>query len=159
METAIQFLERVYLPGYITILDQDFSGNKARFDFRPIEPPVTVLSDRYLTPRGTHILLSQGAYCFSEKLMIDNDLFDRETIERWGLAGRLKLVEFNQKFRKEINLSDTLQGRLTLTRLRPGKIPIVQFDFELGYRASTGNMTGLVSPKPTPQTNADILRL
>ncbi len=159
METAIQFLERMYLPGYMTILSEDYSGDKAWFDFRPVEPQVTILSDRYLTPRGTHICLSQSSYCFFERLMIDRGYFNPGKLHQLGFEGRLKLVEFNQRFRREVKLSDLLQGRLDLTKLRHDKIPILRMDFDLGNRAITGSLTGVIAPHSMPQTNSDILRI
>jgi len=158
MNTSIQFLEAMYLPGYMTVLSEDYSGNKAQFDFRPVEPQVTVLSDNYLTPRGTHICLSQSSYCFFEYLMNNEGLMDPEELRGIGFEGRLKLVEFNQRFRREVNLSDNLQGSLTLTKLRHGKIPVVKMDFELGNRAITGNLTGVIAQNPVPQANSDLLR-
>jgi len=158
MKTAKQFLEEMYLPGYMTILSEGYGGNKAWFDFMPVEPQVTVLSDRYLSPRGTHICLSQSSYCFFERLMVDREFFDPEELQGIGREGRLKLVEFNQRFGREVPLSNNFQGRLVLTKLRHGKIPIVKMDFDLGNRSITGNLTGVIAPNPVTQTNTDIMR-
>ena len=60
MKTTLDFLKRVYFPGYMTITDIDFSGNNAYFNFRPVEPPVMLYTD-YFTPRGVHISISQAS--------------------------------------------------------------------------------------------------
>jgi len=148
----------MYLPGYMTILNEDYSKGKAWFDFKPVEPQVTVLSDKYLTPRGTHICLSQSSYCFFEKLIEDGGHFNPEELHQLGFDGRLKLVEFNQRFRKEVKLSEILQGRLELTKLRWGKMPLLKMDFDLGNKSITGNLVGVIAPNPIPQTNRDILK-
>ncbi len=158
MNTALQFLEQMYLPSYMTVSNTDFSGNRLYFDFEPVEPPVTVLSEKYLTPRGTHIVVSQSGYCVLEK-EIEKLGLDAKGLRDLTREGRLKLVEFNQRFRRELGLSETLQGRLTLTRLRAGKLPVIKLDFDLGERAVTGEMTGVIAPHSVPQTNADILRM
>ena len=153
MKTATEWLKEMYLPGYMGLVSEDYTRNNGDFNFVPREPPVTVLSDMYLTPRGLHIFLSQAGYCFVERLIGEgefNDL-DIESFRSQTEQGRLKLVELYQKFRKEVGLANILQGRLVLTRLRPGRIPIVRFDFEVGNRAITGGMTGLIAPKPMPQ--------
>ena len=93
--------------------------------------------------------------------IMDSETFenlDLETFRSDTEEGRLKIVELNQKFRKEVGLANPLQGRLTLTKLRQGKTPIIRLDFEIGNRAITGSMMGLIAPEPVPQLNADILR-
>ncbi|MDP3917347.1 MAG: hypothetical protein Q8Q42_03600 [Nanoarchaeota archaeon] len=160
MISTTQFLESIYLPGYMTVLNADYSGNVGLFKFKPAEPPVTILSDRYLTPRGTHISLSQGGICFVEQMIHEDKLDDLTIEELRGTTreGRLKLVEFNQRFRREVGLSDSLQGKMILTKHRSGKIPVVRFDFDLGNRSVIGDFTAVIAPHPVPQTNTDILR-
>jgi len=70
----------------------------------------------------------------------------------------LKIIELNQKYRKEVALDRDLQGRLDLTKSRWGKMPVFKVDFDLANRAITGNLTAVFAPKPMPQMNADILR-
>jgi len=159
METGKQFLEKMYLPGFMTVVNDDYEGNEAWFDFHPVEPRVTVLSDIYLTPRGTHICLSQSSYLFAEQLLENKEFFNPEELQKLGFEGRLKLVRFNQRFRREVALSDVLQGKLTLTKLRPGKMPLLEMNFELGSKRDiTGNLTGVIAPYSMPQTNADIMQ-
>lgn len=158
MTSAIQFLKKMYLPGYMTICAQDYDNNKARFDFKPVEPQVTVLSDRYLTPRGSHILLSQGLYCFSEIILCRTGEYDEDTLQKIGFEGRLKIVRLDQRFRREIPLDNNVEGRLDLTNSRLGKMPILKFIFNLGSGSITGSIVGVIAPRPMPQTNSSILR-
>ncbi len=160
MQSSFDFLSEVYLQGYFTLTSQDYSGKKGWFGFNPIEPSVTMLSSQYWTPRGSHITISQAAYCFWEELMI-KDLLDIDIMEfrKFGCEGKLKLTELNQKFRREVNLDSPLQGRFIVTRIRNGKIPIVKMDFDLAEGSFTGDLTGLVAPRPLPQTNANFLRI
>ncbi len=158
MQTALQFLKKMYLPGFMSVINLDFSDNILYFDFMPVEPRVTVLSDKYLTPRGSHICLSQASYCLFERLIQQKEIADTQSVRNIAKQGRLKLVEFNQRFRIEIGLSKTLQGKLTITKLRPGRMPLIKIDFNLANRSITGNLTGVIAPHSVPQTNQDILR-
>ena len=135
MDSAIEFLTKMYLPGYMVIQNQNYGCDKqAWFDFNPIESQVTVLSDKYLTPRGTHIFLSQSVYCFAEQLITSLDYYNSQDLQQLGFDGRLKMVEINEKFRKEIELSNIIQGKLILTKIRMGKLPILKFNFDIGEK-------------------------
>ena len=154
-----QFLNKIYLPGYVAVLSENHSGRDSYFEFRPVEPPVTVFSDKYVTPRGTHILLSQASFCVVDNLVRSGELpMSSEEYYELGSEGRFKLVEFNQRFRREIRLDDVLQGKLTVTGLRLGRLPFLKIDFDLGSRAISGNLTAMLAPHPVPQTNVDIMR-
>ena len=158
-ETAFEWLSQMYLPGYMTLDSEDYDGRSACFKVRPVEPQVTVLSDKYLTPRGTHIIVSQASYCLFEQLVSRGNLpLTVDELRGVGELGRLKLVEFNQKLRKELPLSGRLEGRFSVTRLRGGAMPVVKMDFDLGNRAITGNLTGVIAPHTVVQANSDILR-
>ena len=78
----------------------------------------------------------------------------------WNLSmqGRMKIVELNQKYRKEIALDKNLQGRLDVTKIRWGKAPLVKVDFDIANRAITGNFVAILASKPMPQMNAEIVR-
>ncbi len=161
IRTALDFLGEMYLPGYLTVCGQgDYVGrDKAFFVFNPVEPQVTLLSDKYVTPRGTHIMVSQASYCFFEYIVGQEMLnIEVDGLRNLGFDGRLKLVEFNQKFRKEIPISRGLQGRFDLKRLRVGTMPVVKMDFDFGGRAITGSLTAVIVSHPVPQTNVDIMR-
>ena len=159
MKSALQFLEEMYLPGFLSVLDLDFSGNTAWFNFMPVEPQVTILSDQYLTPRGTHISLSQSSYCFCEEIIRRKEYMELAQIRNMGTTGRLKIVEFNQRFRAETKLNQILQGKLIISRFRWGKMPVVKMDFDLNEQAIAGDLTGVIAPHPVRQTNVDILRI
>ena len=70
--------------------------------------------------------------------------------------GRLKIIELNQKYRREVGLDRNLQGKLDLTKIRWGKMPMIKMNFDLANRAITGNLVGILASKSVPQTNADI---
>jgi len=159
METILEFLEnKIYLPGYVGILGQDYDKRNGVFDFKPIEPPVAKIVD-YFTPRGAHIFLSQAGLCLIENILKTED-FDMNIQDYRDLTmqGRMKIIELNQKYRKELRLDKNLQGRLDLTKLRWGKTPIVNFDFDIGNKGVTGNFVCILAPKSVFQTNANILR-
>jgi hypothetical protein len=159
VKSAIEFLRKMYLPGYMVIKNQNYGNNKqAWFNFQPVEPQVTVLSDKYLTPRGAHIFLSQGLYCFAEQIIPSSGYCSNNELQQLGFEGRLKMVEINERFKKEIELSNIVQGRIILTKMRMGKMPIIKFNFDLGERGIVGDLTCVIAPKSLPQTNYDILR-
>ena len=158
MKTAIDTLKGMYLPGYVTIQSEDYDGKGATFDIKPVEIPVSRNPLKYLTPRGVHIIVSQGSYCFVENLAKEGKLdFDEEELKRVYFDFRLRLVEFNQRFRKELRLEDKLQGKMMLSKLRLGRIPILKMDFDLGNKAVSGNIIGMISPEPFA-TNVEIVR-
>lgn len=156
----LEFLEnRIYLPGYMGIRSCDYSGRSGVFDFTPTEPPVTKVHLDYLTPRGIHIFLSQAGICLTEQLLQEEG-FDIgiEEYRILTMDGRMKIVELNQKYRKELKVDGNLQGKLNLTRIRQGKIPVVKLDFDIGNRAVTGNLVCVLASNSVPQANYDILR-
>lgn len=160
METILEFLEnKIYLPGYVGILTQDYDKRGGVFDFKPLEPPITIFSGEYFTPRGAHIFLSQAGFCLLDKI-IEEGNFDMGVEEYRDLLmrGRMKIIELNQKYRRELQLDKNLQGKLDLTRIRWGKTPVAKIDFDIGNKAITGNLTCILAPKSMPQTNIDILR-
>lgn len=159
MQTKFQFLENFYLLGYMGLRTEDYDNRSGVFGFTPIEPPVTILSTKYLTPRGAHIFISQAGLCLVENIL-ETEGFDMSTNEfrKLTMDGRMKIVELNQKYRRELTLDKNLQGKLNLTKIRWGKAPIVKIDFNLANRAITGNFTAILAPKSTPQMNTDIIR-
>lgn len=158
METKFQFLERLYFPGYMGLLSEDYSKRSAVFGFRPTEPPVCRVVD-YMTPRGVHIFLSQGGICLVESVLQEEG-FDMSVEDYRNLTseGRLKIIELNQKYRKEVRLGRELQGRLNLTGIRWGRLPMIKIDFDIANKSVTGNLVGVLASHPVPQTNSDILR-
>ncbi len=162
METRFQFLEQLYYPGYMGLLSEEYDKRSGVFGFKPTEPPVCRAVD-YLTPRGAHIFISQAGLCLVEYVLEqegEKEGFDMsvEDYRELTFEGRMKIVELNQRFRKEVGLDTNLQGRITLTRVRWGKMPIVKMDFDIANSAIRGNLTGFLAPRPMPQLNADIIR-
>jgi len=157
-ETRFQFLEGLYYPGYMCLLSEDYDKRSGIFDFKPTEPPVFIPGE-YLTPRGAHIFISQAGICLIEAVL-ESEGFDMNADEYRELTaeGRLKIVELNQKYRREVGLDRDLQGKVALTGIRWGKMPMVRMDFDIANRAIRGNLVGVLVPKPVPQTNADIWR-
>jgi len=161
---------KVYLPKYMTLISADQINNKGYFDFRLAEPPVSRIGLNYLTPRGNHICISQASYWLIEQLVelgkIDildveglKNFLDVEGLRNMALEGRLKIIELNQKLRKEIKLDEIIQGKFALTDSRVNsKMPLIKMDFDLGERGVMGNLTAVLAPKPVPQTNTDIMR-
>jgi len=162
MKTGLEFLEQeVYLPGYMTIRKFDYSKKSGLFEFNLIDFNVSHISEiNYLTPRGLHLCISQSTYLLGEELLKEGEYgLDLEDLRKIILEGRVKIVELNQKFRKEVKLKEKLQGKLDLTNLREGKMPLFMFDFDFGNHSIYGNLVTLISPKPLPQTNVDLSRL
>lgn len=161
MPNTFDFLEQqIYLPGCMTLASAAYDANGAEFKFNLKEPKVTRGIVNYFTPRGFHICISQATYALAEYLASKRkfgnlDVFNLRTI---ALEGRLKITELFQKFRKEVGLSEPILGRVDLTRLRLGKMPVLKFDFEFENRAVTGNLVSIIAPKSMPQLNQDILR-
>jgi len=159
MITRFEFLEQVYLPRYMGLLTEDYAGQSGVFDFKPTEPPVARIPIEYLTPRGVHIWLSQTGLCVIEHVL-ETGGFDMPIDEYRDLTmqGRLKIVALNQRFRKEVSAKNNLQGKMDLTRIRWGNMPMVKMEFDIANRAITGDLTGVLAPHPVPQTNTDIIR-
>ena len=162
MRNAFEFLEQqIYLPGYMTLASASYNANGAEFKFNLREPPVTRGSFvNYFTPRGLHICISQAGYALVEHLASKGKLGDLDipNLRAIFLEGRVKITELFQKFRKEVGLSEPISGRIDITRLRLGKIPVLKLDFEFGARAVTGNLVSIIAQKSMPQLNQDILR-
>ena len=161
MDKTIEWLKnKFYLPGYMTLDKADQINKIGYFSFNLVEPPVARIDLHYLTPRGNHICISQASYWLIEQFIELGkiDILDVEGLRNLTLVGRLKMVELNQKLRKEIKLDEIIQGKLTLTNFRPGKMPLVKMDFDLGERGVIGNLTAVLAPKPVHQINSDIMR-
>ena len=160
--TAFEFLKNeVYLPGYMTLISADYDLKGGKFEFNIREPKVTRGSFvNYFTPRGLHICVSQAGYALVEN-MINEGVFEElniQALRQIFLQGRVKIIDLYQKFRKEIELSKLIEGRFNITRLRLGKMPVLQLDFDFGNRAVSGNLTSLIVQKPMLQINQDLLR-
>ena len=161
MLSTFEFLKKqVYLPRYMVLDSAAYNANGAEFKFNLREPKVTRGIVNYFTPRGIHICISQAAYALAEYLVSRGELgsLDIPNLRTIALEGRLKITELFQKFRKEIELPESILGRIGLTRLRLGKTPVFKFDFEFGERAVVGNLVSIIAPKPMPQLNQDILK-
>lgn len=160
MLTTFKFLsEKVYLPGYMVLGSEDYEKNNGFFDFNLAEPQVIKLPLGYLTPRGTDLCIVQAAYAFVENLVKEGKIdFDISKLRKIILEGRIKLIELNQKFRRDVGLSEKIQGKFTLTGFRLGRIPIAKFDFDLGNKAVSGDLVSVISPYKAIQINQDMLR-
>jgi len=158
METRFQFIESLYYPGYMGLLTEDYDERSSVFDFKPTEPKVFRPLE-YFTPRGAHIFISQAGMCLVENVLIKEG-FDMDIKEYRELTaeGRLKIIELNQKYRREVGIDKSLQGKLDLTKIRWGKMPMVKIDFDIANHSITGSLIGVLAPKPMTQTNADIWR-
>lgn len=162
-KTTFEFLaDEVYLPGYMALTTENYDKKGAIFDFRVKEPPVTidVPQYRYFTPRGLHICVSQAGYALAEQIVREGKVegIDIPTLRQTMLAGRIKVTELYQKFRKAIRLGKPIQGRFNLRKARLGKIPILKLDFGFENDAVTGYLTSVIARHPVPQTNVDIMR-
>jgi len=162
MKTTQEFLaEEIYLPGYMALSAGDYDRKGVSFDFRVKEPPVVrggIVN--YFTPRGLHICVSQASYALVEHMVREGLIegFEIPTLRKTLLEGRVKMTELYQKFRREIELSKPVFGRLDIRKFRKGKIPILKVDFNFANGAITGNLMSVIAPNPVPQTNTDILR-
>ncbi|MBU0957211.1 MAG: hypothetical protein KKF56_00195 [Nanoarchaeota archaeon] len=159
METRFDFFKGIYLPEYFGLLTEDYDGRTGVFDFKPIEPQVSIFSERYLTPRGAHIFISQAGFCLVEHVLETEEFpMSVEEYRELSIQGRMKIIELNQRYRREVGTNSNLQGRMDLTKVRGGTMPMIKIDFDLAGRAITGSLTGVLAPKPVPQMNADIVR-
>ncbi len=162
MLNTFKFLEQeVYLPGYMALASADYSGQGGEFIFNVREPKV-VRGDfvNYFTPRGLHICVSQAGYALVENMATLGLLGDIDVkgLREIFLEGRVKITELFQRFRREVGLSEPIQGRFDITRLRLGKMPVLKLDFDFAGRAVTGNLVSMITPKPMLQINQDLLR-
>jgi len=162
MATTKEFLaEKVYLPGFMLVRNEDYEGNKGRFSFAVREPEVARGSIvHYVTPRGLHICISQAGYCFMEEQARSGKLdLSIPELREYLLGGVVKIIELNQRFRREVLLDEMLQGTFILTKYRPGRLHITKFGFDFGNRAIIGDLTAVIAPFPVSQTNSDLLRI
>jgi len=162
IKSVPEFLaEEVYMPGYMALSKVDYGIDWVTFDFRVKEPPVVRkgIID-YFTPRGLHICVSQAGYALVEHMVEEEQIegFEVPTLREILLEGRVKITELYQKFRKEIETSKPIHGRLDIKRFRSGRMPVLKLDFSFANDAITGNLISVIAPKPVPQTNKDILR-
>ncbi len=159
--TTFEFLERkVYLPGYMALTSGDYNGSRAIFGVQIKEPPVARVVN-YFTPRELHIAVSQASFAIAEHLISEGraEDMDIESFRRLVLEGRMRIVELNQSWRKEVEASRLIQGVFDIRRARNGRMPIVQLDFDFAEGAAYGNLTAVIARHPVPQTNADIVRI
>lgn len=157
--TTQQFLaQEVYLPGWMLIEDIDYSKDSGTFTFNPREPEVAKKSViHYLTPRSFHVLISQATYCLIEE-QAEELGFAISELRKNYLESRIKIIELYERLRRELSPSKPLQAKFDLMRFRLGKLPLAKFNFDFGNRAVEGNLIAVIAPKPTPQTNSDIMR-
>lgn len=162
MPNTFEFLEQeIYLPGYMTLASAKYHDNGAGFLFNVREPPVVRGSIvDYITPRGLHICISQAGYALAENLIKEGEFkgLDLGTLREILLQGRVKITELFQKFRKEVGIVEPIPGEFIITRMRPGKTPVIKLDFNFAEGAITGNLVSMIVAKPTPQLNQDIVR-
>ena len=159
MTNLAKTLERMYLPNYITILSADYDRKSVLFKIKPMDFSVSNHPVDYLTPRGTHLIISQGAYCFIEHLVKEGkiDLTLPELRELY-FDLRLQITRFSVDMRRGISLDRILQGKLTLTKLRNGKLPFIMMDFDLGNKSFSGDIKGVITPTSMPPTNTIALK-
>ncbi|MEK6885812.1 MAG: hypothetical protein AABX17_02505 [Nanoarchaeota archaeon] len=162
-KTTYQFLaDEVYLPGYMLLANEDYDKKGATFDFNVKEPPVA-RGDivHYFTPRGLHICVSQAGYALVEHMVREGQVegFELQGLRETLLAGRVKITELYQRFRREVGLSKLVQGRFDVERFRMGKLPVLKLDFSFANDAITGNLVSVIAPRPVPQMNRDIIRI
>jgi hypothetical protein len=159
--TTLDFMGRkMYLPGWMSVSSASYDRNSLIFGFTPMEPQITTLSERYMTPRGAHISISQAAYVLLEELAVRGQLpLDLEQIRQVYLGGRLKLTDINFRMRREVGVGSPSIGRLELSRLRLGGTPFLKMHYDLAERAITGELIGMLAPDSRPQLNQGILRI
>ncbi len=148
----------MYLPRYMSVMAVESRKESMTFDFVPVEPQVTVLSSQYMTPRGAHVCVSQAVYAFAEEIAPRLFGIDVKKLREVYLGGRLRLRKILFDHKKELETDGTFPGRLDLIRFRPGRIPYIEMNYDLGDGALVGFITGVIAPQTVPQTNQDILR-
>jgi hypothetical protein len=157
---TFEFLkDKIYLPGYMVLRSAECDSTEGEFLFNPIEPPVAKVVN-YLTPRGVHIFASQAGYIIAEQLAREGKLEERDIqmLRDTFLDERIRIYWIGTRFRKEVNLGGLVRGMLKVTKLRLGKSPILQIDYEIGERAVKGDFSSTIMSRPVPQLNQDILR-
>ncbi|MDA3836331.1 MAG: hypothetical protein PF542_01800 [Nanoarchaeota archaeon] len=161
MKDALNFLkEDVYLPGYTTIENFKYDKNRGLFEFNPVEFLVSPIEKiDYLTPRGLHLCLSQASYALGEEILNKELGGDVSEVRKSLLEGRVKIIELNQKLRKEIKTGEPLFGEVTLRASRRGKTPIYSWEFDFGDKSIYGNMVTIIAQDQMIQTNASLSRL
>ncbi len=161
-----QFLaEEVYLPGYMSLREQDYGGREALFEFNIQEPPVARGSIiHYATPRGYHIAISQGGYALTEHLLNEGDLevegVDIERLRKILLTGRVKIGRLDEHFRREVQLGKPTHARFELRRIRKlfGET-YLEFGFDFANRSMWGMFLSSIKPSSTVQLNAEVIRI
>lgn len=158
MISRFEFLERIYLPGYMGLKSEDYQGRKGTFDFNPTEPPVARIVN-YLTPRGAHVFISQAGLCVVEQVIESEGIgMSVDDFRELTVESRMKIVELNQKYRREVRLDRELQGQMELTTIRWGRLPIIRMEFDISNGAIHGDLIGVLASKPVAQMNGDLLR-
>ena len=153
--------EDVYLPGWMLLVSEYYDRNGGTFSFNAREPPVAreqVVN--YITPRGLHIYISQAGFALGEYLVKERQLegLDVESFRELMLQGRMRIIELNQRFRRELELGKLIQGRFDITKLRLGKMPVLKLNFDFEKRAIYGDLTTVIAPFPVPQLNQYLIR-
>ena len=161
-KNTFEFIESLYLPGYMTLTSADYDKKGGTFEFNIKEPPVVRegLVD-YFTPRGLHICITQAGVALVENMVKEGKLeyLNLQNFRNIILQGRVKITELYQKWRREVKVKEPIQGRIDITRTRLGKVPILKMDFKFENKSVHGNLTSIIVPNPVPQTNQDILRI
>lgn len=156
---TIEFLrEKVYLPEFMTLTSIDYDKKEWVFNFNPNEPVVARrhIQPHYVTPRGIDLCIVQAGYSIAENLVNENLLGDLnlETLRQTLLEGRIRIIDIYEKFRKELNLREPIQGRFNISRLRLGKNPILKLDFGFANNTIRGFFTSIITENPNPQLNS-----
>lgn len=152
---------KVYLPGYMTLRKEDYNGNSGFFSFDVKEPLVARGNIvHYVTPRGLHICISQAGYALTENMAKDGRLGEQDvkTLRETLLQGRVKIIELNERFRKEIRLGGEIQGKFEILRYRMGKLPMIEFSFDFDNRAISGSLISVIAPAPVTSLNSNVTR-
>jgi len=161
-ETTAEFLaNRVYLPGYMALRQEDYDAKGGTFSFEVREPPVARgnIVD-YLTPRGLHICVSQAGYALVENLIREGKAgdMDIEALRRILLSGRVKIGHLNEDFRRGVKLGNLVQARFDIKKFRLRTNSTLELDFDFQNRAVTGYMFSTIESRPVEQMNEDIRR-
>ena len=164
LEPVKEFLANsVYLPGYMSLRGEEYSKNRGTFGFDFREPPVARGSIiHYVTPRGLHIAISQAGYALAENLAKEGLIgeYSSQVLRSILLQGRVKIIELDQRFRREIELGREVQGRFEIRRSRLSRrIPLLlEMFFEFDNRAVTGRVVSVIAPKPVTSLNKEVTR-
>lgn len=158
MKTGLDIVREMYSSEFMTLTSEDYDKESSVFGFIPKEPPVTKQPIDYLTPRGTHLFISQGAYCLVENLIREGKIeFTANELRDLYFKLRLQLTDFGVKMRRPISLDKLVQGKLSLKKFRPGKLPVIVINYDIGNKSFRGTTLGTISSYPTA-TNTGALR-